>query len=66
MQIMVSIWIFLMYVMVDVMGRGHGGDGAEDPPHPFGRGEGQHEMDCKYYYNIFIYSIRSFIIKFHE
>lgn len=31
--------------MADVMARGHGGDGAEDPPPPVSRGGGQHEAD---------------------
>lgn len=33
--------------MADVMARGHGGDGAEDPPAPNGDGRGDHEMDRK-------------------
>ncbi|KAI3817395.1 hypothetical protein L1987_11185 [Smallanthus sonchifolius] len=35
----------LVYLMADVMGLGHGGDGAGDPPPPFGDGQGVHEMD---------------------
>ncbi|KAK1419874.1 hypothetical protein QVD17_29291 [Tagetes erecta] len=31
--------------MADVMARGHGGDGAQDPPPPNGDGRGHHEMD---------------------
>ena len=47
---MVSFWILLLYVMTDVMARGHGGDGAEDPPPPVGRGGRHHEADRKSYY----------------
>lgn len=50
---MVSLWIILLYVMADVMARGHGGDGSEDPPPPTGRGGGHHERDRKSYYNLF-------------
>ena len=41
---MLSLWIVLVYMMADVIGRGHGGDGAEEPPPPggddFWRGHG--------------------------
>ncbi|CAI9287429.1 unnamed protein product [Lactuca saligna] len=40
-------WAILLYVMADVMGLGHGGDGAEDPPPPVGFGRGQHEQDAE-------------------
>ena len=44
--------------MADVIqGRGHGGDGADDPPPPGGFGRGQHEEDGKHFYNIFIYFV---------
>ncbi|KAD2804950.1 hypothetical protein E3N88_38327 [Mikania micrantha] len=43
---MISLWIVLVSCMADVMqGRGHGGDGAEDPPPPGGFGRGHHEAD---------------------
>lgn len=43
---MAFIWIIILYLMADVMGRGHGGDGREDPPPPFGGGRGQHQLDA--------------------
>ncbi|KAL4568843.1 hypothetical protein LXL04_024460 [Taraxacum kok-saghyz] len=43
---MMMIWYIVLHLMADVMGRGHGGDGAEDPPPPHGRERGQHEMDA--------------------
>lgn len=57
---MYSLWIVLLCMMADVMG--HGGDGAGDPPLPPGFGQGEHEMDRKSYYNLFIYYVSSFII----
>ncbi|KAL8224119.1 hypothetical protein R6Q57_019594 [Mikania cordata] len=45
-QDMISLWYVLVYVMADVMpGRGHGGDGAEEPPPLGGFGRGHHEAD---------------------
>jgi len=43
------------------MPRGHGGDGAEDPPPPPGFGRGQHEEDGKSYYNLWHYYLVNFI-----
>lgn len=41
-------WTILLYVMANVMGLGHGGDGsAGDPPPPIGFGRGQHEHDAE-------------------
>ncbi|MFS7937406.1 hypothetical protein Hanom_Chr05g00427161 [Helianthus anomalus] len=49
--------------MADVMPRGHGGDGADEPP-PGGFGRrGHHEEDRKCYCNLFIHYIYSFLIK---
>lgn len=42
--------------MVVVMGRGHRGDGADDPPFPSGRGVGHHEQDGKLYHE-FLFTI---------
>lgn len=42
---MAFIWILALYLMADVMGRGHDGDGSEDPPRLGGRLRGQHEED---------------------
>lgn len=36
----------MFYLMVDVMARGHDGDGHEDPPPPGGRVRSQHEVDA--------------------
>ncbi|KAJ9559778.1 hypothetical protein OSB04_004938 [Centaurea solstitialis] len=43
---MAFIWILALYLMADVMGRGHDGDGSEDPPRLGGRLRGQHEEDA--------------------
>ncbi|CAH1427519.1 unnamed protein product [Lactuca virosa] len=40
-------YAILFYVMADVMGLGHGGDGAGDPLPPVGFGRGQHEQDAE-------------------
>ena len=47
-----SIWILFMYIMAAVMRHGHGGNGAEDPHFPGGRGDGHYEQDRKSYYEI--------------
>ena len=36
-------WIALLHLMAAVMG--HGGDGGDEPPHPFGGGFGDHQND---------------------
>ncbi|CAI9282487.1 unnamed protein product [Lactuca saligna] len=36
-------WIALLHLMADVMG--HGGDGGDEPPHPFDGGFGDHQND---------------------
>ncbi|KAJ9542126.1 hypothetical protein OSB04_028632 [Centaurea solstitialis] len=43
---MAFIWILALYLMADVMGRGHDGDGSEDPPCLGGRLRGQHKEDA--------------------
>ena len=53
---MMRVWLLFMFTMAAVMGRGHGGDGAEDPPFPGGRGPGQHEQDGKSYHE-FLFTI---------
>ena len=52
--------------MTDVMGLGHGGDGAGDPPPPVGFGRGQHEQDGKSYYDIFVRYFYPFIISYRD
>mgnify|MGYP001547687858 FL=1 len=59
-------WAILLYVMADVMGLGHGGDGAGDPPPPVGFGRGQHEQDGKSYYDIFVRCFDPFIISYRD
>ena len=49
---MFSIWLVLVYLMVDVMGLGHGGDGAGAPPPPGDGGDDWwhgHQADGKNY-----------------
>ena len=53
---MMTIWFLFMYTMAIVMGRGHGGDGVEDPPLPSGRDAGYQEQDGKSYYE-FLFTI---------
>lgn len=61
-QVRFSLWILLGYLMADVIGLGHGGDGAGNDP-PGGGGfdqHGHHEQDGKsinkfYYHFYFIY-----------
>ena len=48
-------WAIFFVVMADVMGLGHGGDGAGDPPPLGGYCRGQHEQDGTFYYDIFIF-----------
>ena len=59
-------WTILFYVMADVMGLGHGGDGVGDPPPPGGFGRGQHEQDGEFYYDIFINYFYYFIISYRD
>ncbi|KAJ0496620.1 putative transcription factor interactor and regulator CCHC(Zn) family [Helianthus annuus] len=42
---MFSLWFVFLYLMADVMPRGHGGDGAGDPPNPDPFRRGTHETD---------------------
>nr|KAJ0200213.1 hypothetical protein LSAT_V11C600311790 [Lactuca sativa] len=44
---MMKVWFLFMFTMAAVMGHGHGGDRAEDPPFPGGRGPDQHEQDVE-------------------
>ncbi|CAH1417000.1 unnamed protein product [Lactuca virosa] len=37
-------WVALVHLMAAVMG--HGGDGGDEPPHPFGRDFGVHQIDA--------------------
>ena len=53
---MMRVWLLFMFTMAAVMGRGHGGDGAEDPPFPGGRGPGQYEQVGKSYHE-FLFTI---------
>ena len=53
-------------MMADVMGLGHGGDGARDPLPPGGFGRGQHEQDGEFYYDIFINYFYYFIISYRD
>ncbi|CAI9298194.1 unnamed protein product [Lactuca saligna] len=39
----VIFWIALLHLMATVMG--HGRDGGDEPPHPFGGGFGDHQID---------------------
>ncbi|KAJ0476562.1 hypothetical protein HanHA300_Chr13g0478751 [Helianthus annuus] len=43
---MFSLWFVLVYLMADVVPRGHGGDGAGDPPFPDPFRRGTHEADA--------------------
>ncbi|KAJ0800914.1 hypothetical protein HanPI659440_Chr03g0110781 [Helianthus annuus] len=40
-----SSWFVFVYLMADMIPRGHGGDGAGDPPHPDPFRRGTHETD---------------------
>ncbi|KAD4584398.1 hypothetical protein E3N88_21999 [Mikania micrantha] len=44
---MFTLWIVLAILMVDVMPRGHGGDGDDDPTPPGGYRRGVHEDDVE-------------------
>ena len=59
-------WAILLAMMADVMGLGHGGDGAGDPPPTGGFGRGQHEQDGEFYSDIFINYFYYFIISYHD
>ena len=59
---MLSFWLVFVCMMADVIPRGHGGDGSEDPPPPHWYTQSTHADDGKSYYKLYFSIFTSFIL----